>query len=83
MGLGEWVPYERNVHLARRRKWTRTRKRIKDLKAKKVRVVLVSVGYTLFSTYVHMVCHWTMPWNGHHQTVRELVVVSPLTAKDT
>jgi len=33
--------------------------------------------------YVHMACHWTMPWNGHHQTVRELVVVSPLTAKDT
>jgi len=53
MGLGEWVPYERNVHLARRQKWTRNRKRIKDLKAKKVRVVLVSVGYTLFS-----MCIW-------------------------
>ena len=32
-GIGSWVPYERNIHLSRRRRWVRTRVRDKDSKA--------------------------------------------------
>lgn len=32
-GLGVWLPYERNVHLCRRRRWVRLRKRDKNSKA--------------------------------------------------
>ena len=38
-GLGAWVPYERNVHLCRRRRWVRLRKRDKDSKAVEKRKV--------------------------------------------
>jgi hypothetical protein len=31
--MGAWVPYERNVHLSRRRRWARLRIRDKDSKA--------------------------------------------------
>ena len=31
-GLAAWVPYERNIHLSRRRRWVRLRNRDKDSK---------------------------------------------------
>ena len=43
-GLGAWVPYERNVHLCRRRRWVRLRKRDKDSKAVEKRKVF-SLSY--------------------------------------
>ena len=41
-GLGAWVPFERNVHLCRRRRWVRLRVRDKDSKVmekKKVSII--------------------------------------------
>ena len=43
-GIGAWVPYERNVHLSRRRRWVRLRKRDKDSKAVEKRKVF-SLSY--------------------------------------
>ena len=52
-GLGAWVPYERNIHLSRRRRWVRLRLRDKNSKAiekKRVRTLRSSDQEALSSS---------------------------------
>ncbi len=44
-GIGAWVPYERNIHLSRRRRWVRTRIRDKDSKAIEKKKVFKLITY--------------------------------------
>ncbi len=49
-GIGAWVPYERNIHMSRRRRWVRIRVRDKDSKAiekKRVRGKLAAYEHYL------------------------------------
>jgi hypothetical protein len=57
-GMGAWVPYERNVHLSRRRRWARLRKRDKDSKAiEKKRVCALYYSCKLLqSGWILLIC---------------------------
>ena len=72
-GLGAWVPYERNVHLCRRRRWVRLRKRDKDSKAVEKRKVF-SISSSSPSISLSSPC--PPPFISHH-FLFSLLIVSP------
>ncbi|XP_064383023.1 myoferlin-like isoform X2 [Halichondria panicea] len=61
-GIGAWVPYERNIHMSRRRRWVRIRVRDKDSKAiekkKKKREKAMSEGWE-YARLAHLTYHIT------------------------
>ena len=58
-GLGTWVPYERNVHLSRRRRWVRLRLRDKDSKiSEKKRVSENRMGGCENELIEEGICAW-------------------------